>query len=86
MQGVEFSGMSKNSVPPPAASARLPVARAFPLGAAGLVEMHVDVDQAREDGEAARVDFLAAPPGSSGPMAVMTPSSMAMSARTTPPR
>ena len=26
VQGEEFSGMSKNSVPPPAASARLPVA------------------------------------------------------------
>jgi hypothetical protein len=26
VQGVEFNGMSMNSVPPPAASARLPVA------------------------------------------------------------
>ena len=32
---------------------------AFPFGAAGFVEMQVHVDEARKDGEAARIDFLA---------------------------
>ena len=39
--------MSMNGVPPPAASARLPVGGAFPIGAAGFIEVHVHVDQRR---------------------------------------
>ena len=59
VHGVELSGMSKNIVPPPAASARLPRRRALPLGAARLVEVHVDVDDAGQHQQAARVDLVA---------------------------
>ena len=57
VHGVEFSGMSKNNVPPPAASAWLPVCGAFPLGTAGFVEVHVRVDEPWKHVKTARVDL-----------------------------
>ena len=54
--------------------------RAFPLGAARLVEVHVDVDQARQDGESAGIDLF----GRAGQLRARwprcVPSSMAISA------
>ncbi len=71
--GVEFSGMSKYALKPPAASAALPVRMPFPVRAAGLVEVHVRVQAAGEDVQAARVD-LARAVRSSGATSAITPS------------
>ncbi len=58
---------------------------ALPFGAAGLVEMQVRIDQARERWSGPRHRFPRGQPASSGPMAAMRPSSMAISALATPP-
>ena len=52
--------MSKYALKPPAASAALPVLMPFPVRAAGLVEVHVRVQPAREDVQADRVDHARA--------------------------
>ena len=44
--GIEFSGMSRIVVTPPAAAAAGRGGEPLPLGAAGLVDVHVGVDQA----------------------------------------
>ncbi len=59
VHGVELSGMSKNSVPPPAASARLPVAAPSHSVRPGLVEVEVHVDHAGQDRQAVRIDLFA---------------------------
>ena len=58
---------------------------AFPIGAAGLVEMDVNVDQARENMLSRVASISSFPPGKSGPIAEMMPSSIARSAWITPP-
>ena len=60
MHGIEFNGMSKNSVPPPAANAWLPVSGAFPIRVSGFVEVNVIVYQARKDMQALSIDFFPA--------------------------
>ena len=55
----EFSGMSKNAVNPPAASAARAGREALPVRAARLVEVHVRVEAAGEDVQPGRVDLLA---------------------------
>ena len=51
--------MSKNAVKPPAASAARAGREAFPVGPAGLVEVHVRVQAAGQDVQAAGVELLA---------------------------
>ena len=41
--------MSTSVVIPPAAAARVAVAKPFPLGAPRLIDVHVSIDQARQD-------------------------------------
>ena len=53
--GEALSGMSTMVVTPPAAAARVAVREALPLGTAGLVDVHVGVDQARHDHAVAHV-------------------------------
>ena len=62
VHGVELSGMSKNSRA--AAGRERPAAggRAFPLGPARFVEVHVHVDDAGQHVQAAGVDLVGAPP------------------------
>ena len=80
MQGVEFSGMSKKSVPPPAASARLPVAAPSHSARPGSLKCRWTSIRPGKHAVRAR-RFLQRAPGSSGPIAAILPSSIAMSAR-----
>ena len=55
--GMLLSGMSTSVVTPPAAAARVAVVEAFPIGAAGLVDVDVRVDEPGHDDEIAGVDL-----------------------------
>ena len=66
VHGVELSGMSKNSVPPPAASARLPVAAPSHSVRPGSLKCRCTSINAGQDEQAARVDLFARRAGSSG--------------------
>ena len=62
--GIEFSGMSRMVVTPPAAAAAGGAGEALPLRAAGLVDVHVGVDQPGEQHlVVGQFDQLAAPAG-----------------------
>ena len=58
VQGVELSGMSKNSVSAPGRQRAASGRGAFPLRAARLVEMQMHVDQAGKHVQSASVDFF----------------------------
>ena len=56
--GKELSGMSTAQVKPPAASARVPLAKPSQSARPGIVEVHVRVDQAGQHVQPGRVDHL----------------------------
>ena len=58
VSGTQFSGMSTSVVTPPAAAARVAVSKAFPLGAARLVDVDVRVHQAGQQHRVAEIAQL----------------------------
>ena len=55
--GEAFRGMSKKQVPPPAAKAAVPVANPSQSVRPGSLQMHVRIDNAREDMQSGRVEL-----------------------------
>ena len=80
--GWALSGISIAAVAPPAASAARAGLEALPIGAAGLVEVHVRVDHPGQEMQAGGVDLLASRvPRARRPSAAISPSATPMSSR-----
>jgi hypothetical protein len=78
VHGAELSGMSKNSAPPPAASARLPVAA--PSHSVRPGSLKCTWTSMTAGSATSPVALIVVRPSSSGPMSTMVPPSIAMSA------
>ena len=83
VHGVEFSGMSKNSVPPPAASARLPVAAPSHSVRPGSLKCRC-TSMTPGNTRSPSASISSRPPGASTDTSLIAPSSIARSARCSP--